>query len=268
MAAMDFSRQLRLASTNNTEAAEMFSATLVLSDCESPNSISVQTKQRLPLSKSENLRHRLDDEQEIGDEEEGDDGDEADDNDDDDADDDRVEAYDNDHQNDILAQFNDDDPTTNMNDSTNLQDCIDALDSVIEQVPSYNIYNSFGEIIHNTPSNNTNNHHNTYHQSPIDQQQHNINLRSDLAFDQNILYNYSSLDCFIVHPELIHPQIHDPILHHHTSSTSVSYSLLDSFDVSTNDVERIMDSVVVGDSDTINEMGDIVRKENHIERYF
>lgn len=272
MASTDFSQQLRMASHNNTDAEMvLFADSSVLSDCDSPDSIiSVRNK-------SENLRHRLDterrktesvdDDDEVGDEEEDDDEEEGDNVDDDDGD--HEGANDNDHQNDILAQFNDD-PTSSMNDSTNLQDCIDALDSVIDQVPSYNMYNDypFAGTIHDTSSDNTNHHHITTHQpGPITHQHINNTLRSDLTFDQHTLYNYSSLDCFIVHPELIHPQIHDPILHHHTSSTSLSYSLLDGFDVSSNDVERIMDSVV-GGGDTINDIGDIVRKKDQFDRYF
>lgn len=283
MAATDFSRQI-VSHNNITEAGMMwFAGSSVLSDCESPDSISVRTKQPpLPSNNSENLRHRLDPEQrkqesgdddEIGDdeEEEGyDDEEDEEDNDVDDDDDHEGANDDKDHQHDILAQFNDD-PTNIINDSTNLQDCIDALDSVIEQVPSYHIYNNyqFGGSIHETSisSDNTNNH-----SSPIVHQRNNhtiIPSDDHHSFEHNTLYNYSSLDCFIVHPELIHPQIHDPILHHHTSSTSLSYaSLLDSFDVSPSDVERIMDSVVGDNNDTINDIGDIVRKEEHTDRYF
>lgn len=288
MAATDFSRQLRLTShtnnsTNGTDSMVLFAASTGLSDCESPDSISVQTKQHLPLGSAENRRHRLDPEQrrkatgsvddndEIVDDDDDDEGEEEDDEEeednDDDDDDEREGANDNDHHtDDILAQFNDD-QTAGMNDSTNLQDCIDALDGVIEQVPSYHIYNgyAFGDSIHDTSSsNNTNNNHTT-HLNPI---VHQHNTTANLGFDHNTLYNYSSLDCFIVHPELIHPQIHDPILHHHTSSTSLSYSLLDSFDISPNDVARVMDSVA---SDTINDIatGDCsVRKEDHVDRYF
>lgn len=270
MATTGFSRHLRLASHNNTTEAEMFS----------PNSISVQTKHR-PPSQSENRGHRLDPEQRstIKTHQSGDDdydvGDEGEDDDDEDEDDeydgdDRDDVNYNDQQNDIMAQFGD--PTIGINDTTNLQDCIDALDSVIEQVPSYHIYSAYqngGGINNDTSSKNLNNHQPITHQGRMDNQNNNNNnnhhtISSDLDFDQQTLYNYSGLDCFIVHPELIHPQIHDPILHHHTSSTSLSYSLLDSFDVSPNDVQRIMESVV-GDNEPISDVGDIARNN---DRYF
>lgn len=276
---------------------------VLFGDCgESADSISVQTKQRTPPEgdMSDSSRHRLDperrnnngndangdgiddDEAEDDDEEEEDVDDEEEDDDDDD--DSREGADDNDHQTDMLAHLGGD-QTTGMNETTNLQDCIDALDSVIEQVPSYldHIYTDYivGGSIHDTSLDNTYNHHTT-HDGPM-VYQHNTNhinhgqsidpSTTGLPFDHHhTLYNYSALDCFIVHPELIHPQIHDHILHHHTSSISLSYSsLLDNFDVSPNDVERIMESVVAAGDSNNNAITDashhIDHKQDHLNRY-
>lgn len=58
------------------------------------------------------------------------------------------------------------------------------------------------------------------------QLQQQLSEQSHTISDQ--LYIYSALEQWIVHPELIHTQIHDPIVYHHYTSSSLSTAMLDS----------------------------------------
>lgn len=287
----EFPRELIGAADSNNVNTAVYLPSALMNDCESsPHSISVQTKQqRPPQSVSDNCQQQQpnvngentdEDDDEYDYDEAGEEDEEDDDHNNmhDDDDHEGVDLDDNEDegsQSDMLTQFNDDPSSMHAND--NLQECIDALGSVIEQVPSYldqiyNEYTSNGDGIsqdtatttNNTKTNSVNNdtNHSTDHLSAMVNDSNNTNTSSGMAFDHHTLYNYSALDCFIVHPELIHPQIHDPILHHHTSSTS-SYSFLASLAaVAPNVIEHIMDSV----DDQVDDGGNNDRK--HLDRYF